>query len=50
VIPPADIVEWRKHAPWPLESQVEQDLVLSRALVELFRHDVIAERMAFQRP
>ena len=31
------IVAWRQHAPWPTDAQVEQDLVLSRALVEIFR-------------
>lgn len=46
---PADyIVEWRASAPWPQSSQVEQDLLLSRALVELFQHDEIAEAAAFR--
>ena len=30
---------WRKNAPWPLLSQVEQDLIISRALVELYNID-----------
>lgn len=33
---PADfIAEWREKVPWVLSAQVEQDLVISRALVEL---------------
>jgi len=30
------ITEWGEHTPWGLDRQVEQDLVISRALVELF--------------
>jgi hypothetical protein len=33
VIPRANITAWRRSAPWPDNTQVEQDLVLSRALV-----------------
>jgi hypothetical protein len=34
VIPQADIVAWRRVVPWADDGMVEQDLVLSRALVE----------------
>lgn len=36
MIPQAYITEWRASAPWPDDAQVEQDLVLSRAVIELF--------------
>lgn len=36
MIPQAYITAWRASAPWADDAQVEQDLVLSRALVELF--------------
>jgi len=36
MIPQAYIVAWRAVAPWSDDAQVEQDLVLSRAVVELF--------------
>ncbi len=36
MIPKDFITEWRDHAPWVTDRQVEQDLVISRALVELF--------------
>lgn len=40
---PADfIAEWREQVPWVQESQVEQDLVISRALIEIFAHDHLA--------
>ena len=37
MIPEAAITHWRNVAPWPQDAQVEQDLVLSRALVEIFQ-------------
>ncbi|MBC8328790.1 MAG: nucleotidyl transferase AbiEii/AbiGii toxin family protein [Planctomycetes bacterium] len=36
MIPRAQITAWRQTVPWADDGQVEQDLVLSRALVELF--------------
>ncbi|MBI5362371.1 MAG: nucleotidyl transferase AbiEii/AbiGii toxin family protein [Planctomycetes bacterium] len=48
MIPKAYVTHWRKHAPWPEDAQVEQDLVLSRALVELFQDSVVSEALAFR--
>lgn len=42
------IQQWKAHAPWPLESQVEQDLIISRALCELFSEKKIQEALAFR--
>lgn len=39
MIPLAFITSWRAAAPWPDDYQVEQDLVLSRALVDIFSSD-----------
>ncbi len=47
MIPQDFITEWRAHAPWVSDFQVEQDLVISRALVMLFENPVIAEALAF---
>lgn len=33
MIPQANITAWRAEAPWSEDAQVEQDLVLSRAVV-----------------
>jgi hypothetical protein len=30
------IDEWQKFAPWALKNQIEQDLIISRALIEIF--------------
>jgi hypothetical protein len=48
VIPRADIVEWRAFAPWKNDAQVEQDLILSRLIVELFRDPLIRIGLLFR--
>lgn len=48
MIPFDYITEWRAEAPWVDDAQVEQDLVISRALVEIFRHPVLAESVALR--
>jgi len=48
VIARAHITAWRAHAPWPSDAQIEQDLVLSRALVEIFRHPMLCQALAFR--
>lgn len=48
MIPTDFITEWRSQAPWVESSQVEQDLVISRALVEIFDDDRLAEALAFR--
>ena len=48
MIPRDYITEWRALAPWVQDSQVEQDLVISRALVEIFSHPVLVDGLAFR--
>ena len=48
MIPQADIVAWRQIAPWADDGMVEQDLVLSRALIEIFSDTHLAEALAFR--
>lgn len=48
MIPQAYTIEWRKNAPWSQPSQVEQDLVICRALVEIFSNSFLAESLAFR--
>lgn len=35
------ITEWRQFAPWVRDVQVEMDLIISRALVEMFNQSAI---------
>lgn len=48
MIPAADILEWRSEHPWQGLDQVEQDLVLSRCLIELFHQSTVAENLVFR--
>ena len=48
MIPRADITEWRYNAPWRFDWQVEQDLIMCRALVELFSNEQIVHELAFR--
>lgn len=48
MIPQRYILEWKKHVPWSNDAQVEQDLVISRALIELFKSPLLKENLAFR--
>lgn len=48
MIPRAHITHWRSQAPWSTDAQVEQDLVLSRAIIELFGDPLLAGQLAFR--
>lgn len=48
MIPQAFIDRWRASAPWTRPAMVEQDLVLSRALVALFREPAVRETLLFR--
>lgn len=48
MIPRAYIQHWAAFAPWPELRQVEQDLVISRALCDLFASKAISDRIAFR--
>lgn len=48
MIPLAALTLWRKQAPWASDAQVEQDLLLSRALVEIFTDPLLKEHLAFR--
>jgi predicted nucleotidyltransferase component of viral defense system len=48
MIPAAMITEWSQQCPWISPAQVEQDLVLSRALVEIYRVPALRESLVFR--
>ena len=48
MIPRDYITEWRQHAPWISDAQVEQDLVISRALVEIYSCAELKDSFAFR--
>lgn len=48
MIPIAFLNEWAAQAPWPDLRQVEQDLIICRALCDLFNSDALAGKIAFR--
>jgi predicted nucleotidyltransferase component of viral defense system len=48
VIPFDYITEWRAEVPWATEAQVEQDLILSRAVVSIFAEPEVSRVLAFR--
>ena len=48
MIPAAYIQAWRGHAPWPDTNQVEQDLIISRAICDLFNAPALQGKIAFR--
>lgn len=48
MIPIRYIQEWKEQAPWPNDAQVEQDLIIARALVEMFSDDLLCKSLAFR--
>ena len=47
-IPELAITEWRSVVPWIDVKQVEQDLIICRALVAIFSDNFLSERLAFR--
>ena len=48
MIPQAYITEWSNFVPWQTNEQVEQDLVICRALVAIFQDKFLANNLAFR--
>jgi len=48
MIPRDYITAWSARAPWRLDAQVEQDLVISRAIVDLFSVPELASSLVFR--
>jgi predicted nucleotidyltransferase component of viral defense system len=48
MIPLDYIVEWGKFVPWIEPLYIEQDLIISRVLVEIFNHPKLSSSLAFR--
>ena len=48
MIPAAYITAWSRLAPWPTDEQIEQDLVLSRLIVEIANHPDLGNELVFR--
>ncbi len=48
MIPAQNIVAWGLEVPWTEQRQVEQDLIISRAVVEMFSDDILRDGLRFR--
>ncbi|WP_300057555.1 nucleotidyl transferase AbiEii/AbiGii toxin family protein [uncultured Roseobacter sp.] len=48
MIPAQNIVAWSNVAPWAEQRQIEQDLIISRALINIFSDDFLREELRFR--
>lgn len=48
MIPETNITAWSQTAPWAEPRQIEQDLIISRALVDIFNHDLLGSTLRFR--
>ena len=48
MIPIRYLEEWKENAPWPDYSQIEQDMIIERTLVEMFSDDLLRNSLAFR--
>lgn len=48
MIPQAHVQAWTAHAPWPDARQVEQDLIICRALCDLYNDPKLKDKIAFR--
>jgi len=48
MIPEYAIREWNEFVPWAEKVQVEQDLIICRALVDIFSDEFLASQLAFR--
>src|SRR6185295_11578849 len=48
MIPEYCLAEWRQQIPWIEDYQVEQDLIISRVLLDLYERPQIKKNLAFR--
>lgn len=48
MIPRSHILEWAKNVPWQEPRQVEQDLIITNALLKLYSHPTLKLSLAFR--
>lgn len=48
MIPDMFVEQWQQHAKWQTLTQVEQDLIISRALVDLYNNPHVQESLIFR--
>jgi len=48
MIPQLNLIAWGNVAPWPSLRQIEQDLLISRAIIEIFADPFLNQELRFR--
>ncbi len=48
MIPEVFIENWRKTVPWQMTEQIQQDLMISRALIDLYNDPHVKDALVFR--
>lgn len=48
MIPRSAITHWNKQVPWEDIANVEQDLIITRALTDIFADEFLSKELAFR--
>lgn len=48
MLPRNEIIAWRAHADWSRDAQIEQDLLITRAMVAIFSDPFLSEHVAMR--
>jgi predicted nucleotidyltransferase component of viral defense system len=48
MIPKNFIIQWSAFAPWQFPEQIEQDLIITTALLKIYQHPILREKFAFR--
>lgn len=48
MIPRGAVTEWQARVPWPQPYQVEQDLILTRLMIEIARHELLGSEFVLR--
>ena len=48
MIPPMHLAQWRTKTPWGPDAQIEQDLVLTKAMIQLYSDPLLTEAFALR--
>jgi len=48
MLPKRYIEEWKEFSPWPEDAQVEQDLIIEKALIQIFDNSFLKQSLAFR--
>lgn len=48
MLPQAALNAWTQLAPWPNDVDIEQDLIMSRAMIDIANHPLLSDELAFR--